>query len=354
MVDPSATQATKYLYERLHRLAPTYTLFGHQDALAYGVDWKGWHQDRSDVKDTCGQHPAVFGWEIGHLGRKQLSIDDVDFQQMQNWIHQVHLAGGINTISWHMDNFLGGDAWSAGPPTVDAILPAGQKHGAYRKILAAFAKFVRGIPGSETAGTPPPIIFRPFHEHTGHWFWWGKPHTSRREYIALWRFTVRYLRDQMGLHNLIWCYSPDIIESTEHYLDYYPGDDYVDVLGLDDYHDLGRLGRASELTRRLRIVVELAEAKGKIAALTETGNEGVKHKEWWTEKLWSAISADPVASRIAWALVWRNANRKHHFGPYPEHASAPDFRSFAAKEEILLLEDLQKMGSLTEDGNTIF
>ncbi|MEM9527297.1 MAG: glycosyl hydrolase, partial [Bacteroidota bacterium] len=315
MVDPNASTTTKDLYDRLRKLSATHTLFGHQDALAYGATWKDWHYFRSDVKDTCGQHPAVFGWEIGHLGRKQLNIDDVDFNQLQVWIRQVHLAGGINTISWHMDNFLGGDAWSAGPPTVSAILPEGHKHGAYRKSLAAFAKFVRGIPNSRNDDTPPPLIFRPFHEHSGHWFWWGKPHASRREYIALWRFTVRYLRDQMDLHNLIWCYSPDIIESAEHYLDYYPGDDYVDVFGLDDYHDLGRLGRASDLTRRLRIVVELAETRGKIAALTETGNEGVKHKNWWTEKLWPAISADPIASRIAWMLVWRNASIRHHFGP---------------------------------------
>lgn len=343
MVDPNASEATKSLYERLRNLAPSHTLFGHQDALAYGVDWKDWHQDRSDVKDTCGQHPAVFGWEIGHLGRKQLSIDDVDFHHMQAWIRQVYLAGGVNTISWHLDNFLGGDAWAAGPPTVNAILPEGQKHTDYRAALDAFADFVTGICPSLGQAEAPPLIFRPFHEHTGHWFWWGKPHASRREYIALWRFTVRYLRDQKGLHNLIWCYSPDIIESEEHYLDYYPGDEYVDVLGLDDYHDLGRLGRASELTRRLRIVVALAEAKGKLAALTETGNEGVKHKKWWTEKLWSSISADPIASRIAWVLVWRNANHKHHFGPYPDHPSADDFRAFTAKKEVLLLDDLQQI-----------
>jgi len=115
----------------------------------------------------------------------------------------------------------------------------------------------------------------------------------------------------------------------------------VDVLGLDDYHDLSRYGKSDDLIRRLRIVVELAAAKGKIAALTETGNEGVKDPRWWTEKFWSPLQKDPVASRIAWALVWRNANRKHHYGPFPGHASAEDFRVFSAREDVWLLDDLK-------------
>ncbi|MEO0731945.1 MAG: glycosyl hydrolase [Bacteroidota bacterium] len=340
MTNPQASQATYQLYALLKELAPTHTLFGHQDTLAYGVDWKDWHPWRSDVKDVCGQHPAVFGWEIGHLGRKQQNIDDVDFGQMQQWMRQVHRAGGINTLSWHMDNFLGGNAWATGPPTVRACLPGGKVHGAYRQALDAFANFVRGTGQGMPNDEPPPLIFRPFHEHTGHWFWWGKPHASRAEYVALWQFTVTYLHEEQQLNNLIWCYSPDIIESAEHYLDYYPGDDYVDVFGLDDYHDLGRTGRATDLTRRLRIVVELAEARSKVAALTETGHEGVKQPRWWTEKLWRNIISDPVASRIAWVLVWRNADRKHHYGPYPGHASVSDFLDFVADPQILLLPGL--------------
>ncbi|MEL7160973.1 MAG: glycosyl hydrolase, partial [Bacteroidota bacterium] len=311
------------------------------------VNWKDWHPWRSDVKDVCGQHPAVFGWEIGHLGRKNLNLDDVDFGRMQQWMRQVHRAGGINTLSWHMDNFLGGNAWATGPPTVRACLPGGKVHRAYRKALDAFATFVRGIGYGMPEQVPPPIIFRPFHEHTGHWFWWGKPHASREEYVALWRFTVHYLHEEKGLNNLLWCYSPDIIESAEHYLDYYPGDNYVDVLGLDDYHDLGRAGKAKDLTRRLRIVVELAENRGKVAALTETGLEGVKDENWWTRKLWQNIIDDPVANRIAWALVWRNANRKHHYGPYPGHPSVPDFLAFTEDSRLLLLDDLNTFRTIS-------
>jgi mannan endo-1,4-beta-mannosidase len=53
-----------------------------------------------------------------------------------------------------------------------------------------------------------PLIFRPFHEHTGSWFWWGAAHASDEEFIALWRFTVDYLRKERGFSHLLFAFSP--------------------------------------------------------------------------------------------------------------------------------------------------
>lgn len=341
MVDASATRETKALYLNLKRLADTHILFGQEDALAYGVEWKSWHKDRSDVKDVCGQHPAVFGWDMSKLGQRPFNIDTVDFEQMKDWIRGVYRMGGINTISWHMDNFVNGkSSWDVGDRVVATILPGGERHDAYKAKLDLFADYVEDLQVGFIFKKQVPIIFRPFHEHTGSWFWWGKQFCTPEEYKALWQFTVKYLRDQKGLHNLLWAYSPDVFKDKDHYLEYYPGDEYVDILGFDDYHDVGAHGNLKDLTRRLRMVVELAEEKGKVAALTETGFESIPDNTWWTNKLLKHLKEDPVASRIAWVLVWRNARKDHHYGPFPGHNCAEDFVQFSRDPMMLFLDDL--------------
>jgi mannan endo-1,4-beta-mannosidase len=269
---------------------------------------------------------------------------------MRFWIREAYRRGGINTVSWHANNFLGGDAWAVGTPTVAAILPGGSHHQLYLDKLELIASFFRKVTTGPPNYTPIPIIFRPFHEHTGSWFWWGKPHASAAQYKALWQFTVAFMRDDQGLHHLLWCYSTDIVDTEAEYLEYYPGDRFVDILGLDDYHDLGEQENTENLTQRLRMLVQLAESKGKVAALTETGYEAIPKADWWTASLLKSIVADPIASRIAWALVWRNDNEKHHYAPYSGHSSAEDFRRFAANPNVWMLDELQKIDPAPPSG----
>ena len=348
LVDPRATAETRALYQNLGRLAPDHVLFGHQDDLAYGVDWVG-EPGRSDVRDTAGDYPAVYGWELGdlELGASE-NLDGVDFSEMQGWIREGHARGGAITLAWHMANpATGGSTWDT-TPAVHTVVPGGPRHAEFRGWLDTFADFVDGLRDAD--GRPIPVLFRPYHEHTGSWFWWGADMTSVEDYKALWRFTVEYLRDERGLRNLLYVYSPDVFADEAAYLERYPGDDYVDVLGADDYQALKTDSTVADMTRRLATVVRLADARGKIAALTETGLEGVPDDDWWTNRLLRAIEADPDARRIAWALVWRNANAEaraaqgqsptHWFGPHPAGADADDFRAFAATDFVLLEGDL--------------
>ncbi len=343
--DPEATRETKALYANLVRLAPDYVLFGHQDALAYGVKWKV-EEGRSDVKDVAESHPAVFGWELGdlELGAAE-NLDGVNFENMKRWIRQGYDEGGVIAISWHMNNpESGGNAWDR-TRAVFAIVPGSEKHELYKRWLDAFADFAGDL--RDGSGRPIPIIFRPFHEHTGSWFWWGGDNVTPEEYVQLWRFTVEYLRDEKGLHNLLYAYSTDVFRDEAHYLEHYPGDEYVDILGYDDYQALRSDEGIPLLTERLRKLVVMAEGAGKVPALTETGLEGVNVPNWWTGRLLEAIASDPVSRRISYVLVWRNANEAdapgHHFGPYAGHPSAPDFVQFAADPFVLLVDELPDM-----------
>lgn len=352
VVDPGATRETKALFYNLRAMAAAGegVLFGHQDDLAYGVGWNG-EPGRSDVKAVTGSYPALYGWDLGHieLPGAAANLDGVPFDRMRGWIQDGYRRGGVVTLSWHMNNPVsGGGTWDT-THAVTEVLPGGSHHAAYRANLDRFAAFVGSLAVTQGGrAVPVPVIFRPYHEHTGAWFWWGEKYATPDEYRALWRFTVEYLRDTKGLHNLLYAYSPNSLSEfpREHYWAYYPGDDYVDVLGFDDYYTLwGGYGDSAaatvpRFTGHLRWLVEQAEARGKIPALTETGLEGVKDPAWFTGKLLASIKADPVARRIAYALVWRNAHDKpgHFYAPPPGHPAAADFVRFR-EDPLILFED---------------
>ena len=353
--DAQATEETRALYLNLKQVAREHVLFGHQDDLAYGVEW--WAEPgRSDVKEVAGSYPAVYGWEIGDIGTPgaETNLDDVDFDKMRGWIEEGYERGGVITISWHMDNLVsGGDTWDT-TRAVHALVPGGTHHEAFKDMLDQFAAFAKSLKVGTWSwlgfGDHVPVIFRPFHEHTGSWFWWGKELSSPEDYKALWRFTVDYLRDEKDVHNLLYAYSPSFLDDPEEFWERYPGDDYVDIFGVDAYYSpqwgFGG-GGVEPLTDLLSWLVRQAEERGKVAALTETGYEGIPDSTWWTGTLLDAFD-DPTARGIAYVLVWRNANAErdrpgHFYAPYPGHPSAPNFVRFTDDPLIYLEDDLPDM-----------
>ncbi len=339
MVDQQADPRTSALYRNLFALQGKGIMFGHQDALAYGIGWRG-DRLRSDVASVSGSFPAVFGWELSKLGQSPHNIDKVDFDMMRQWIRRAYQMGGVITIGWHLDNpVTKGSSWDH-TPAVPSILAGGIHHDWYKRQLDFIADFMQSLRGGFWVKHPIPVIFRPFHEHNGGWFWWGRPHRTPEDYQQLWRFTVEYLRDVKEVHNLLYVYSPDVFDTEESYLEDYPGDEYVDILGLDDYADFRRGGKPAKLTRRLRILGDMAIARGKLFALTETGSETIPHPRWWTDQLLKHVEADPIASMISWMLVWRNGHLGHYFAPFPGHPSADNFVEFRRSGRILMVDDL--------------
>lgn len=323
LVDKNATAKTLALYQDLKKISKTGFLYGHQDDLAYGVGW--WNEEgRSDVKDVCGSYPAVFGWDLGNLGNER-NLDSVLFSDIQKWIVKVDEAGGINTMSWHMDNPVNlEDSWDK-TKSVYSILPGGEKHQYYKNRLKTFANF--NAPLVNKLGEAIPIIFRPFHEQNGSWFWWGKGHCTVDEYKSLWQFTINYLRDSLNMHNLIYAYSPD--GQFNDYLERYPGDDFVDILGVDYYFRNNlKESEIKDFTNVLINLTNLAKAKNKVAILSETGYESIKDSLWHTKAILNPVKSNKDKIEIAYMLTWRNANTKHHYAPYKGHASAEDFKTF--------------------------
>lgn len=344
LVDSEASPQTIELYKRLLRLRDRGIMLGHQDALAYGHDWHA-EPGRSDVKDVTGDYPAVVGWELGHLEHgADLNLDSVAFDDMRRYVQEGHRRGQINTFSWHGDNIVtGNSAWDCGQNTVVAsVLPGGEHHAEYLNRLDRLAAFFASL--KDDGGKLIPVIFRMYHEHTGAWFWWGSEQCAPEEYKALWEMSVGRLRDYNGLHNLIYAYSPSETQSLEHYLERYPGDEYVDMLGFDAYVPGGDLDVYRErVSENMGWMLSYAAQSGKIACFSETGMEGIGADNYFTQWLYPLIAGKPLSYVLLWRNAWDEAHRGHYFAPYAGHASAPDFCGFVAESDILMLNDIQKM-----------
>lgn len=338
-------------------------MFGQQNAGHIGISISNCDGTESDIKNLVGKHPAVVGIDTlsfyGYEG---------NFDQLIKVTKELHREGCLITLSAHMPNFsLGGDDFfDYSPNFTDGnigirILPGGDLNAKYLRFLDKIAEFASLC--VDVDGEPIPMLFRPFHEDNGGWFWWGRKYLPDDKYIELFRYTINYLQDEKGVKSFAYAYSPNgFFDSVKQYMDRYPGDDYIDVLGMDIYRD-----RPSEtdkfydnLQKSLEILWSASLEHGKPYAITELGirvldsgegyYEGLapkdnKIKNWFTEFL-SFLSSFEAGSRCSYILTWANFSDQQFWVPYElkneegevvfRHEMCDDFIKFCKDSRILM------------------
>ena len=319
-------------------------MFGHQDSFLYGHSWKiasdATDFNKTDIEAVAGVYPALYGLDLGGIELDSpLNIDKNDFNQMRESVKAHHERGGVITFSWHPRNPLtGGDTWdTSSTEAVASIIPGGSNHEMFMGWLRKAADYLESLKTDD--GVMIPVIFRPWHEHTKNYFWWGQDWCTTEQYKALWSMTYDYMTKERGLDHLVWSYSPDSCGSDP--LDVeerYPGDEIVDMIGVDFYQFTENEEYIGRMKYSLDVISAFAKEHGLMIAVTEAGWEGVKYERWWTEVLYPAIKDYPVS----YVLLWRNAcdeNMQHHFyAPYPGHDSVEDFKAFASIENMLFIK----------------
>ncbi len=214
------------------------------------------------LADGTGRHVGLMGADLGFFPSVNYPVQAL----IDHWNE-----GGLVTLSWHADNPFE-DGYDVYWDTVDnrdkinlgALLkgaPPSPAQTSYRTELDHIAGALQKL---RKAGVT--VIWRPFHEMNGDFFWWGinahnNQQTNQADFIALWKDLYRTLIIDYGLDNLIWTYS--VIPYGDWNAEvtaFYPGDDMVDLVGMDYY------GIAPDFPD-----YEALRSLGKIIVMSETG-----------------------------------------------------------------------------------
>ena len=214
---PELTQAQQ-LEERLASLQQKGYMAGHQDDPFYGIGW-AYEDGKSDILLTVGDYPAVMGFELGGIEMgDEKNLDSVPFTRIHDELLAHVKRGGIVTISWHPRNpistkphggldgqvFPEGSAWDVKDTTVvKSVLPGGQNAELFQTWMQRVGDFLESLKDED--GKLVPIIFRPWHENNGSWFWWGQKLCSDEEFKGLWNLLQDYLNGRV-FDNLLWSY----------------------------------------------------------------------------------------------------------------------------------------------------
>ena len=357
MVDKSATASAKAVYSYLKAV-------GESDSVIYGHQNDTHHKagsselSDSDTKDVTGSYAGIMGIDTLSLTGDEYDVSKhnakFDKEYEETAANRVKAAaeltnynieqGAIITMSSHMPNFslvteveCGEDepsyakydfaGYSPNVLTGDVmnnILPGGQYNEMFNAYLDMIADYASQVDGA--------ILFRPFHENTGSWFWWGAAFCDAETYKNVYRYTVEYLRDEKNVHNLIYVYGPGSeAASVAEYETRYPGDEYVDMVGFDIYNSDPGEDNSSWYTNfknALQIVNDFADAHGKLVAVTETGmstsqadkgeNQTALHKTGNLQKDWYNEVMEIVSeSDASYYLLWANFGKKDgYYTPY--------------------------------------
>ena len=292
------------------------------------------------VLAASGKEPAIVGfdlsgWNSPPWGETYRPVVERTVAGAKAW----WARGGIVTMQCHWINPTNpdGSAWrgkhgrkSASPPYdfAAALKPGTPENAQLLRDLDGHADYLKQLADARV-----PVLWRPFHEIDGGWFWWTDQEHPENT-AALWRFTFDYLTKNRELHNLIWVYSSAVrcgkgkegVTNVELRKRYYPGADYVDIAGIDVYPSqyIG-IGKPQEdsYPRSFRAMEQVAP--GKMIALCEC--EAIPNPD--------KITAD--GPKWLYCLPWWPVGKKH---------TAEWVKKTYAHENFITLDQLPKWNAV--------
>ena len=241
------------------------------------------------VQKHTTHYPAVFGQDFGFS--EPGTWDGINFrQQIVDEAIRRHTEGFIITLMWHavhpaddepVDFHKSIQKEITAAQWTDLLMSGTVLHERWKSQVDVIAWFLKQLRNAAV-----PVLWRPYHEMNGGWFWWGRK-GGENGYAALYRMLFDRFVNFHGLNNLLWVFNAnEVCEGVDGYDVYYPGDDVVDVLATDVYHN----GFAREDYEQL-----LAVAGDKPIALGEVGmpptSDILRAQPRWT---WFMLWGDPA------------------------------------------------------------
>lgn len=209
--DAHATKEAKALYAYIIDMFGKKTLTGQM--------FSGWGFDEINyVHKITGKYPAIKGFDF-----IQSSLNDSVVRGAIQWWKE----GGIPTIMWHWGAPGIGEGYPNSKKEIDITKCFQKGTGEYDSFWTELKTKADLLERLQKAKVP--VLWRPFHELNGNWFWWGKqgPGNFKRLWITMYDYFVK----ERKLNNLIWvlCYTGEPDSA------WYPGNQYVDIAGADIY-----------------------------------------------------------------------------------------------------------------------
>ncbi len=211
----NATENAQIVYDYLKEIYGTACLTGQMESTWMGSP----DYEMNYIEDNTGYLPAIRGLDFMHNDFEGVT------QRAKDWWER----GGIVTICWHTGaDFASGynESLADNINWEEAFVPGSET---YNALLAGMDRAVPYLQELEDAGVP--VLWRPFHELDGGWFWWSKGGSDN--FVKLWQLMYSRYTDYWGLDNLIWVYGYS--SSGGDMASWYPGDGYVDIVGADSY-----------------------------------------------------------------------------------------------------------------------
>jgi mannan endo-1,4-beta-mannosidase len=274
-------------------LAYLHSAWGHS-VIAGQADltWKDSVDMAERVHADTGKYPALMGYDFMNYVQPA-----TDGQHQTEEAIAFAAKGGLVSFHWHwrMDNgnFYANQADAR--KNTSFTIPMDLSSPDYRRLDAGIDLVAAQLKRLQDAGVP--VLWRPLHEASGGWFWWGRARTDgvapAAAYIQLWRHMHDRLVNLHGLRNLIWVWNGQDPA-------WYPGDDVVDIAGYDIYDETDHKTYGSQ-TQTYRKTSQ----HGKPVALSETSyipdpDKMAADGAWWL-----------------WFMVWND-------GAGPAGATSPD------------------------------
>lgn len=338
-VDPDASEKTVTLYNSLKRIQNTSSfLFGQEFFNSFRFSGSGAHGEKefSDSKDITGAHPALLGSDFHYYLTKGATERGYHTEAVK-WAYQ---QGYVITYDWHL-SARNTNSYEYVPAVKDLANNIVNDIGDDRAWLYSELDKIIDIINNDLVVNNEniPIVFRPFHEMNGGWFWWGSQATTSDNYKLLYQLLVDYMRPKVN--TVLFCWSPNSPTN----MNYFPGNDYVDILGVDIYEV-----SESSLRSNLAPIVDHAQANNKVAVLSETGNRKSNGDEavmYWKNTVLPGIVNDPSGKslKIAWALTWINASWSFSYVPYAGSSAAAkqNFIDFKNSPHVIFGDKLSAM-----------
>ncbi|MFA5675239.1 MAG: glycosyl hydrolase [Christensenellales bacterium] len=264
LVTPDAADSAQRLMEYLCGIYGDYVLSGQ---YSEGYD----APEAAAIFAQTGKYPALMGFDLMYyttLSEKRLTEPQHTIEKAIEWWN----AGGIVTFCWHWyspkdimdtaDNPWNRSFYKSATNFNFAKALSGDDPQGYDLMLKDIDMVAAQLKLLQDADVP--VLWRPLHEAAGGWFWWGTQ--GSENYIALWNLIYDRLVNHHGLRNLIWVWNGQS-NDTDEFNAWYPGDDTVDIIGLDIYpekHDY------SPQTEQFQQALTYTRTP-KIIALTEVG-----------------------------------------------------------------------------------